>query len=141
MIIIDAKTAVIERGAFAIVVALTDAGGPAQNILQRISVDIVNLLAGDDRNRLRRILDAQRQAGRGGHLAGGVGAGVLGAAVIAERRSDHLQGFFFLWAGSLLGPRSLRHHHRQAQQCATGEANHKTRHYLPHSSPRLILSR
>ncbi len=74
----DAIAACRVGGAVRVIVLHHDAGGLAQRFGQGVEVEVVHLLAGDHRDRLRGFLDGQVQARGGAHGPGGVGTGVLG---------------------------------------------------------------
>ncbi|MNE89641.1 hypothetical protein D3C80_1870740 [compost metagenome] len=60
---------------------------------QGIELEVIELLAGDDRDRLRGFLDRQVQARGRTHAAGGVGATVLRGA--AQSLGDNFGGTEF----------------------------------------------
>ncbi|MNN15214.1 hypothetical protein D3C81_1283140 [compost metagenome] len=74
----DGEAARGELPAVAVVVLRADAGGAVEHVGNAGGTLVVHLLAGDHRDALRGLADRQRQLGRGGGRAGGVGAGALG---------------------------------------------------------------
>ena len=53
------------------------ARGMAHGLGQGVEVEVVHFLAGDDRNRLRGLANAQVEFGRGAGRARGVGTGIF----------------------------------------------------------------
>src|SRR5690606_8895891 len=86
--VVDREAARGEGRAFAVELQRPDAGRVLQDVAQVLQALVVDALARDDGDGLRRLPDRQRQAGRGRRAAGGVAARALGRAVVPGAALD-----------------------------------------------------